>query len=109
MQLLNENAAVLRSLGYSPDSEIAPRRIDFSIVFPNETSRLEAVSALNEMGFECKLSDEGVSPDMPEINASKVIEPTAEAITEAEYALNQRLTDFDARTDGWGFFKDTVH
>lgn len=108
MELLRENEEVLCSLGYNPRVALAPRRVDFSIVFPNETSRLEAVVMLEGMGFGYELSEEGVSPDMPEVNAFKVLDPTAEAITEAELALNQYLEDFGARTDGWGFFKDTV-
>jgi Regulator of ribonuclease activity B len=108
MDLLRENAEVLHSLGYDPRVELAPRRIDFSIVFPNDASRLEAVAKLNEMGFEYELSDESVSPDMPEVNAFKVLHPTADAITDAEYTLNQYLKDFGARTDGWGLFEDTV-
>ena len=109
MELQNENAEVLRSLDLDPSVALAPRRINFSIVFPNDTARLEGVSILTAMGFEYELSDGGVSPDMPEATAYKTLHPTAEAITDAEFALNQSLVSFGARTDGWGFFEDTVH
>jgi len=109
MDLLKENAETLHSLGYMPGELLAPRRIDFSIVFPSNDARARAASMLTSMGFDFEITEEGVDPSMPEAVAHKVISPTAEAITDAEYALDESLRAFDARTDGWGFFRDTAH
>jgi Regulator of ribonuclease activity B len=107
--LLNENEEVLKSLGYFPGQTIAPRRIDFSIVFQDEEARLAALPQITAAGFRCELSDEGVDADCPEAVAHKVMLPSAELITNEEWGLNELLKDYDARTDGWGFFGDTEH
>uniref|UniRef100_UPI0035C9F916 ribonuclease E inhibitor RraB n=1 Tax=uncultured Sphingomonas sp. TaxID=158754 RepID=UPI0035C9F916 len=109
MDLLRENAGVLRSLGYSPDEQLTPCRVDFSLVFPNDEICSRSLSVLSDLGFACQMVDDGVDSTMSELVAYQVIAPTAEAITEAELALDECLRPFGARTDGWGFFRDSVH
>ena len=109
MTLLNTNAEVLLSLGYNPRVKVAPRRIDFSLVFPNEQKRAEAIPCIIDAGFDCEISEDGVDPDWPEADAHKFLTPSAEAITDAEFELDELLLSFGGRTDGWGFFGDTKH
>jgi hypothetical protein len=109
MNLLRENEGALRDLGHDPEADRAPRRVDFSLVFLNESSRSQCERSVKALGFDWKDSDEAVEEGTFEATAHKLLSPTAKAITESEVALVECLASFGAKVDGWGYFRDTVH
>ena len=109
MELRQENQAVLHDLGYVPGVELAPRRVDFNLVFPTEWSRSEGKSAVTSLGFEWTDCDEAVEPGTFEATAMKTLSPDADNITASEIALIEAITALEATVDGWGFSGDAVH
>ena len=108
-ELIEENAAVLRSLGSGPAAASITRLVDFNLVFPNDGERAQALPALTKLGYRCEVSHDPIDVGRPEAIARKMMRTTAEAITEAELALNAQLTAFGGATDGWGFSGTTEH
>jgi hypothetical protein len=109
MELLHDNEAVLLDLGYKPGVKLAPRRVDFSLVFPNAGVRDSMQAKIIELGFEWEDSEEAVKPDTVEAYAFQKIQPDAVSITQAEYTLETEIKAVDGYVDGWGFFGDTEH
>ena len=106
---MRENEAVLLDIGYKPGIERAPRPVNFSLVFPDETVRATAEAHVTSHGFTWQLSEEAVEPDTAEATATITLQPAARAITAAEIKLIDSIAPLGGYVDGWGFFRDTEH
>jgi hypothetical protein len=109
MHLRGENEQVLRDLGYVSGVELAPRRVDFSLVFLTAADREQAKDGILALGFEWLNEDDAVEEGTFEAIATTVLSPSGESVTRSEIALREYLAPFGAKVDGWGFFGDTVH
>jgi hypothetical protein len=109
MKLTFENGVVLRDLGYQPGVEIAPRRVDFNLVFPNVSARASIRGDIEADGFGWEDKETAVKPNTVEATAWIVLQPAVETITASEIRLIDFITDVGGYVDGWGFFGDTKH
>ena len=109
MKLKFENGVVLRDLGYVPGVEVAPRRVDFNLVFPNLSARASVRGEIEADGFNWEDRDTAVKQDSVESIAWRVLQPSVETITDAEIRLIDFVAKVDGYADGWGFFGDSVH
>jgi hypothetical protein len=102
--LLSQNEEVLRAIVAQEGELDSPRCVGFELIFPegiDDEGGAAVLQTLEDAGFDYALDDSG----SPEFNAYKVIEITAEAITDAECELNDLLKVHNIQTNGWGFFE----
>ena len=109
MELKRDNAKVLSNLGYTSGRELAPRRVDFNLVFPSIADRSQNEGPVGKLGFGWEPSETSVKSGTFEATAFRELHPELDAITEAEIALIEQVTPCGGFVDGWGFFRDTVH
>ena len=105
-ELNEENREVILRMARSGGDLSKSRDIDFSVVFPDESSAQEFASQLRELGYRAKIKRSGVDPDLPwDAIVIKHMLPRCEAITEFELLLQARASPFGGRNDGWGCFE----
>jgi hypothetical protein len=109
MELRKANAWVLSDLGFKPGHDLAPRRVDFNLVFPTTTARDQNETPVRDLGFNWELSVDAVKPGTFEATAYRELSPQLEPITHAEIALIEQITPYGGYVDGWGFFGNSVH
>ena len=106
---MRENEAVLLDLGYAPGVELAPRRVDFSLVFSDVSVRSAAESRVISLGFDWQDDEDAAEPGTVEATAHLMLHPAAASITAAEISLIKSIEPLGGNVDGWGFFRDTEH
>lgn len=98
------NAAVLEDIAARGVDLGLSRQVNFTHIFMDlESARAFADEAMREgYAVETKpFTDEEFSWD---VQASRMMNPTAEMITTVEFDLNYLATMCGGRADGWGFY-----
>jgi len=104
MSLYDENAEVLRELK-SRGSELGlPRTIDFSHIFPDQSSAQAFAKASTQAGFAAQVEIVDHDDHPWDVTVSKMMTPTCKNITQAEEQLDVLAQTCGGRSDGWGFF-----
>lgn len=104
MSLFEENAAILRDME-ADGSDLGPSRlIDFSHVFPDQTSADAFAQAAKREGF-ATLVEKVEREDQWDVTASKDMIPNCKNITDTEERLHALAQTYQGRADGWGFFR----
>jgi hypothetical protein len=104
MSLLDENTAILLRFDAEGKNLSSVRLIDFSHLFSDLASANRFAADAEAEGFKVAV-DQGHSPDAAwDVTASKVMLPSADAITEAEARLSMLAELHQGWGDGWGFF-----
>jgi hypothetical protein len=103
MSLLDENSAILmqfmaegKDLGYV-------RPIDFSHLFPDFASAKRFAIEAEAEGFKIAVDQSHSQKGAWDVTASKVMLPSADAITESEARLSALAGLHQGHADGWGF------
>ena len=106
---MRENEATLLELGYAPGVELAPRRVNFNLVFPDVYVRSAAEPGVTSLGFDWQDDEDAAEPGTVEATAHLMLQPAAASITAAEISLIKSIAPMGGNVDGWGFFRDTEH
>jgi len=105
-ELNEENREVILRMARGGDDLSKSRDIDFSVVFPNESSAQEFASQLREIGYRATVNRSDVDSDLPwDATVVRHMLPQCEAITGFELLLQARASPFGGRNDGWGCFE----
>jgi regulator of RNase E activity RraB len=106
MSLLDENTAILVQLEANGSNLGCAKRVDFSHLFPSLAAASSFAAATEAEGFEVAVDQSHSLEAAYDVTASKVMLPSADAITEAEARLSWLAELHQGRADGWGFFDD---
>ncbi|MGA1830445.1 ribonuclease E inhibitor RraB [Rhizobium wenxiniae] len=102
MSLLDENTAILMKFVAEGKDLSYIRVVDFSHLFPDPASANRFAAEAEAEGFKIAI-DRSHSPEDPwDVTASKVMFPSAVAITEAETRLSALAELHQGYADGWG-------
>jgi hypothetical protein len=103
MSLLDENNAILMKFEAEGKDLSSVRLVDFSYLFPDLASANRFAAEAEADGLEIAV-DQSHSPEGTwDVTASKVMLPSADAITEAEARLRTLAELHQGYADGWGF------
>ena len=103
MSLYEENAAVLRVHENQGSDLSLPRKVDFSLVFPDHSSAGAFSCEARLQGFVTTTEKVEQERDPWDVTASKEMVPSCSNITKAEEHLNSMAKNRGGRSDGWGF------
>lgn len=102
----DENGDVLHRMQANGDDLSKARSIDFTIVFPNESSAAEFARHFSQLGYRTTLENIACTEDFPwDVVVVKHMPPTHSGITLFEDQLNSIAKPLGGRNDGWGCFE----
>jgi hypothetical protein len=104
MSLFDENAEILRAIAAGGCDLRTSRSIDFSHVFPDQTSADAFAREAELQGFFTKTEAVEREVDPWDVTASREMAPTCKNITETEENLDILARSHGGRSDGWGLF-----
>jgi hypothetical protein len=106
MSLFEDNLAILRRMEADGSNLGPPRTIDFSYIFPDESSANAFVREAEREGFSATIAEQVEREEYPwDVTAYKQMSPTCGNITSSEEHLNALARAHSGRADGWGFFR----
>lgn len=103
MSLHDENTAILMKFVAEGKDLNYVRLIDFSHLFPDSASANLFAAEAEAEGFKTAVEQSQSPEGTWDVTASKVILPSADAITEAEALLSTLAELHQGYADGWGF------
>lgn len=106
MSLLEENNAILVQLEANGSNLGSAKRVDFSHLSPSLVAANSIATAAEAEGFEAAVDQIQSREAAYDVTASRLMLPSADAITEAEARLSWLAKLHQGRADGWGFFDD---
>lgn len=102
------NRDVILRLINSGDDLSKSRDIDFTVVFPDETSAHEFASKIREHGYAPSVERTDGADALPwDVTLVKHMLPVCESITEIQQFLAAMASPLGGRFDGWGCFAQT--
>lgn len=100
------NGDVLRRMLSSGDDLSRARIVDFTIVFPNQTSALSFAQLFKLKGYATDVERTASVATLPwDVVVKKSMVPEHHAITAFESELESAAGEFGGRNDGWGSFE----
>lgn len=100
------NGDVLRRMLASGDDLSRARIIDFTTVFPDQTSALSFAQFFKLKGYSTDVEHSACVETLPwDVVVKKSMIPEHRAITAFESELESRAGVFGGRNDGWGCFE----
>ncbi|MBO0145514.1 ribonuclease E inhibitor RraB [Agrobacterium sp. Ap1] len=103
MSLVDENTAILMKFVAEGKDLSYVRLIDFSHLFPDLVSANRFAAEAEAKGFEIAVNPSHSPEGTWDVTASKVMLPSADAITESEARLSALAELHQGYADGWGF------
>lgn len=103
MSLLDENTAILMKFEAEGKDLSYVRLVDFSHLFPDFASAKGFAAEAEAEGFKVAVDQSHSQRGAWDVTASKVILPSADAITESEARLDALAQLHQGFADGWGF------
>lgn len=104
MSLLDENTAILMKFEAEGKDLSSMKLIDFSHLFADVASANRFAADAEAEGFKIAVDQSHSSEHTWDVTASKVLLPSADAITEAEAQLSTLAEFHQGYADGWGLF-----
>jgi len=102
----DENGCVLKRMIASGDDITIPRRVNFSVVFPDEASARVFRELVLVMWSDVDICFSGVVGELPwDVTVSVFMEPSHRGITDVESCLGEQAAKLGGRNDGWGCFE----
>ena len=102
----DENGAVLRRMAESGDDLSRPRKIDFTVVLPDEEAARKFAARFVDAGYETKAEQSGTVPELPwDVLVTKHMVADHADITAFEEELERTALPLGGRHDGWGCFE----
>ena len=99
----DENGDALRRMQENGDDLGKPRDIDFTLVFPDQTSAEAFARVVSEMGLNVSTEKTECAPELPwDVTVVKHMMPSHAGISELEETLQLYASKFGGRNDGWG-------
>ncbi|HZU64208.1 MAG TPA: ribonuclease E inhibitor RraB [Novosphingobium sp.] len=107
MTLLEENAEILREIAAGGTDLTQEVTLEFAHFFEDEEAAHAFAEAAHGLAFAVEVFEGDEEEEEPwEVAASKVMVPTAEAITAAEQELGALAEKLGGEADGWGFLEE---
>ena len=108
MQYPNDpNGDALRRMEAEGDDLTRPRKIEFTVVFPNENAATQFVDHFRALGFAISAERTGTVQDCPwDVIVVRQMVPTHAEIGAFEDSLQRVADNLGGRNDGWGSFSD---
>lgn len=103
MSLFDENAEILMQFVSEGRDLSYVRLIDFSHLFPDFASAKGFAAVAEAEGFKIAVEQSHSRKGIWDVTASKVMLPSADAITESEAWLDVLAHLHQGYADGWGF------
>jgi hypothetical protein len=103
MSLLDENTAILMKFVAEGKDLSYVRLVDFSHLFRDLASANRFAAEAEAEGFKIAVDQSHSREGIWDVTASKVMLPSADAITEAEARLSTLAELHQGYADGWGF------
>jgi len=101
----DENGDVLRRMQENGDNFSKPRNIDFTVVFPDQSSAEQFGAEIRHLGYERSVELTNSKPELPwDVVVVKYMLPSHEGITQFELELEIMASRFGGSNDGWGCF-----
>jgi lipoate-protein ligase A len=105
----DENGDVLRRMQGGGDDFTKPRDIDFSVVFPSESSAVEFADHFRQTGLKVAIEEWDTERELPwDVTVTRCMLPTHLGITEFEETLAEVAATLRGRNDGWGCIRQSV-
>ncbi len=104
MSLFEDNAAILGNMEANGSDLGPPRSIDFSHVFPDQSSAVAFAREAEREGFSTTVTEIDGEATW-DVTASKEMVPTCANITDTEERLDALARLHRGHSDGWGFFR----
>lgn len=102
------NGDVLRNLESQGDNLTKPRDINFTVVFPDESSAEKFAEHFRELGHEVSVEFTEVEEDFPwDVVVVQHMAPSHDAISNFEELLQSAADDWGGHNSGWGCFSQT--
>lgn len=103
MSVLDENTAILTQLEAKGRDIGSVKLIDFSHLFPDLASANRFAAEAEAEGFKIAVDQSHSLEGAWDVTVSKVMLPSADAITETESWLSTLAELHQGYADGWGF------
>lgn len=103
MSLFDENSAILMKFVAEGKDLSHVRLIDFSHLFPDIASANRFAAEAKAEGFKIAVDQSHSQKSTWDVTASKIMLPSAGAITESEAQLSALAELHRGCADGWGF------
>lgn len=103
MSLVDENTEILMQFVAEGKDLSYVRLIDFSHLFPDFASANCFAAVAEAEGFKIAINQSHSRKGNWDVTASKVMLPSADAITESEAQLDALAQLHQGYADGWGF------
>ena len=105
----DENGEVLRRMQQDGDDFTKPRDVDFSIIFPSESSAEEFADHFRQSNFKVAVQRWDGERELPwDVTVTRYLLPTHAGITEIEKSLEDVAASLGGRNDGWGCFRQSI-
>lgn len=102
------NGDVLRRLESQGDNLTKPRNINFTVVFPGESSAEKFAEHFRELGHEVSVEFAEVEKDFPwDVVVVQHMVPSYDAISNFEELLQSVADSWGGHNSGWGCFSQT--
>ena len=103
----DENGDVLRRMEATGDDLTRSRNVDFTVVFPNETTAERFAAHFRELGYAASIEFTQTAEGHPwDVVVVKHMAPSLEEIGTFEAMLRGVATPLGGRNDGWGCFSE---
>lgn len=101
------NGDALRRMKDQGDDLTLPRRIEYTVVFPNQNSALSFAQYIGTLGYDVSLDFSETVEGLPwEVIVVKHMVPSHDGIREFEIVLQTAADPLEGRNDGWGCFSE---
>jgi hypothetical protein len=105
----DDNGDVLRRMQDGGDDFTKPRDIDFSVVFPSESSASEFADHVRLTGLKVAIQESDAELELPwDVTVTRYMLPTHVGITEFEETLGEAAASLEERNDGWGCVRQSI-
>ncbi len=104
---IDENEDALRRMRANGDDLSRPRDVDFSVVFPNESSAEQFAGHFRRLGYAVSVEFSESMDELPwDATVVKHMALSSSEIAEFEIAIKEVATPLSGRNDGWGCFSE---
>ncbi|QOY86920.1 ribonuclease E inhibitor RraB [Paludibaculum fermentans] len=101
----DDNGRVLLRMQENGDDLAKPRDIDFTVVFPGQSSAVAFADYFRRSGYKVSVEKTGSVPELPwDVIVVKHMIPSHNEIAEFENTLSDFASPLGGRNDGWGCF-----
>jgi hypothetical protein len=101
----DDNGRVLLRMRENGDDLTKPRDVDFTVVFPGQSSADAFADHFRRSGYRVSVEKTGSVPELPwDVIVVKQMIPSHNEISEFEDTLSAFASPLGGRNDGWGCF-----